>query len=194
MSPADLAERTRTLPPPVRAGIELVATGVERASHVSLPGVGDLAGLPRRGLTLLTTARHLAGVAYTELTERGEQVVAKWRHTDHAPAVPAQPAAEKADAVEAAAAAVEGVVDPFGLPDDVVELVEEAPPGATLSHDQLPLEDYDHLTLGSLRARLARLDAVALVQLRDYERTHAHRLPVLTMLENRLAKIGNATQ
>ncbi len=185
MSPADLAERTRTLPPPLRTGIDLVTTGVERARHVRLPGVGDLAGLPRRGLTLLHTARHLAGVAYTELTERGEHVLARRRH-DSTPTV--------APAPETAEAAVEEVVDPFGLPEDVVELVEEATPGATLTHDQLPLEDYDHLTLGSLRARLARLDAVALVQLRDYERAHAHRLPVLTMLENRLAKIGAAAQ
>jgi hypothetical protein len=63
-------------------------------------------------------------------------------------------------------------------------------PGAVLAHDQLPLEDYDHLTLGSLRARLAKLDPVALNQLRDYERTHANRLPVLTVLENRIAKVG----
>ena len=63
-------------------------------------------------------------------------------------------------------------------------------PGATLSHDELPLSDYDHLTLPSLRARLARLDLASLVQLLDYEKAHANRLPVVTMLENRIAKLS----
>lgn len=187
MAPVDQAERTDsrtgTLPPPLRIGLDLVVTGVERARHLPLPGVGDLAGLPRKGVAILSTARHLATVAYDELTHRGEDVVARLLHHDN-PTVNDTPAA--------AADTVEEVTDPFGLPEEVVEAVEEAPPGATLTHDQLPLDDYDHLTLGSLRARLARLDAVALVQLRDYERAHAHRLPVLTMLENRLAKIGAA--
>jgi hypothetical protein len=64
-----------------------------------------------------------------------------------------------------------------------------APSGAELPHDALPLPDYDHLTLASLRARLVRLDVTALTQLRDYERAHANRLPVVTMLENRIAKV-----
>jgi hypothetical protein len=64
--------------------------------------------------------------------------------------------------------------------------------GATLSHDELPLPDYDHLTLPSLRARLARLDVTALLQIRDYEQAHANRLPVVTMLENRIAKVSGA--
>ncbi|MDX6285000.1 MAG: hypothetical protein QOG53_485 [Frankiales bacterium] len=64
------------------------------------------------------------------------------------------------------------------------------PPGAALSHDELPLPDYDHLTLPSLRARLARLDLASLVQILDYEKAHANRLPVVTMLENRIAKLS----
>ena len=62
--------------------------------------------------------------------------------------------------------------------------------GAELSHNDLPLPDYDHLTLPSLRARLARLDLVSLVQILDYEKAHANRLPVVTMLENRIAKVS----
>jgi hypothetical protein len=65
-----------------------------------------------------------------------------------------------------------------------------APAGADLSHADLPLPDYDHLTLPSLRARLARLDVTSLVQILDYERAHANRLPVTTMLENRIAKVS----
>jgi hypothetical protein len=77
----------------------------------------------------------------------------------------------------------------------VVAAVEDrldgsVPPGSELSHGELPLPDYDHLTLPSLRARLARLDLTALVQILDYERAHANRLPVTTMLENRIAKVS----
>jgi hypothetical protein len=54
----------------------------------------------------------------------------------------------------------------------------------------LPVADYDHLSLAQLRARMTRLDAAELGTLRDYESAHGRRLPVLTMLENRLAKLA----
>jgi hypothetical protein len=59
-----------------------------------------------------------------------------------------------------------------------------------LDHDDLPLADYDHMTLGSLRGRLRSLDLAQLVQVRDYEKAHADRLPVVTMLDNRIAKLA----
>jgi hypothetical protein len=59
-----------------------------------------------------------------------------------------------------------------------------------LEHDDLPLPDYDHMTLGSLRGRLRSLDLEQLVQIRDYEKAHASRLPVVTMLDNRIAKLA----
>jgi hypothetical protein len=81
-----------------------------------------------------------------------------------------------------------------GTADEAVARAERAvggaaPSGASLDHGDLPLEDYDHLTLPALRARLARIDLTGLVQLRDYEKAHANRLPVVTMLENRIAKV-----
>lgn len=206
MPPVDQADRTEhaseqraeqrdaTLPPPLRAGIGLVAAGMDRAKH--LPGkvsIAGLAGIPMRGLTFVAKARETVERTYEELTNRGETVVARWRGRPEPRQTATTP--EAADLIseqtpEQMAEAVESVTDPFGLPEQVAEAVEEATPGAVLTHDQLPLEDYDHLTLGSLRARLPRLDPVALVQLRDYERAHAHRLPVLTMLENRIAKVS----
>ena len=170
-----------TILPPLRAGIGLVAAGVEKAKQVN---VTNVATLPLRGLAALVQAREAVERTYEELANRGETVIAHWRgrpeprQTAHPPTP-----AEMAEAVEQ-------VTDPFGLPDEVALAVVDAAPGATLAHDQLPIEGYDGLTLGSLRARLPKLDAVALVQLRDYERAHAHRLPVLTMLENRIAKVS----
>ena len=76
---------------------------------------------------------------------------------------------------------------------DVVETVERVSArigGTVLDHDQLPLPDYDHLTLGSLRGRMRSLDVPQLVQLRDYEKAHANRLPIVTMLDNRIAKLA----
>jgi len=46
---------------------------------------------------------------------------------------------------------------------------------ATVPHDELPLPDFDHMTLGSLRGRLRALDTAQLVIIRDYEKAHANR-------------------
>ncbi|MGB8650220.1 MAG: hypothetical protein WCD35_06125 [Mycobacteriales bacterium] len=77
---------------------------------------------------------------------------------------------------------------------EVVETVEEVAASTTVpevtSHDDLPLADYDHMTLGSLRGRLRSLSLPDLVQLRDYEKAHAARLPVVTLLDNRIAKLA----
>jgi hypothetical protein len=77
---------------------------------------------------------------------------------------------------------------------DVVETVERVSStvgGTVLDHDDLPLPDYDHLTLGSLRGRMRSLDLPQLIQIRDYEKAHADRLPIVTMLDNRIAKLAN---
>jgi len=53
-----------------------------------------------------------------------------------------------------------------------------------------PLPGYDDLSIASLRARLRVLDAPAIQAMLAYEKTHARREPVITMLERRLAKIS----
>jgi hypothetical protein len=77
---------------------------------------------------------------------------------------------------------------------DVTQTVEDVAAGVggpVLSHDELPLPDYDHMTLGSLRGRMRSLTIEQLVQVRDYEKAHADRLPVITMLDNRIAKLAS---
>ena len=170
---------TRTVvPAAVSAGVSLITAGAKVARQ-----------LPERAVTLpvaaATNAVKLTGVLrheYEGLSTRGVETLSKLR------GVPTP--AEKAQQADAA---VEAIVDPFSLPEPVAQLVEEAAPGATLSHDELPLADYDHLTLGSLRARIRRLDAPALIQLRDYERAHANRLPVMMAFDNRLKAIAAET-
>jgi outer membrane biosynthesis protein TonB len=52
-----------------------------------------------------------------------------------------------------------------------------------------PLPGYDDLSLPSLRARLRTLDATGIKAMLDYEKAHARRDEVISMLERRLAKI-----
>jgi hypothetical protein len=96
--------------------------------------------------------------------------------------------------VQESAPAGHGRVDSAATP-EVVEQVEKIAGNvnAPLITDpsELPLPDYDHMTLGALRGRLRSLDMQQLVQLRDYEKSKAHRLPVVTMLDNRIAKLAN---
>ncbi len=54
----------------------------------------------------------------------------------------------------------------------------------------LPLANYDELTVASLRARLRNLSADQLGQLIEYEKGHAARPDVITMFERRIDKIS----
>lgn len=56
-------------------------------------------------------------------------------------------------------------------------------------HDELPLPDYDHLPVGGLAQRIRTLDATALEAVLAYERAHGDRLPVVQVLETRLAEV-----
>jgi hypothetical protein len=82
-----------------------------------------------------------------------------------------------------------GRTEPVEIPDDVLEDVAQLAPGGELAHADLPLPDFDHQTVPQLRGRLRTLALPELIQLRDYEQAHARRLPVLTLLDNRIAKL-----
>jgi hypothetical protein len=87
-----------------------------------------------------------------------------------------------------------GRVDSAATP-EVVAQVEKIAANVNANDDsdvyELPLPDYDGMTLGALRGRRRSLDMQQLVGLRDYEKSKAHRLPVITMLDNRIAKLAN---
>ena len=61
-------------------------------------------------------------------------------------------------------------------------------------HDQLPLPDYDHLPVEGLASRIRTLDAAGLETLLEYERAHADRLQVVTIMENRLTSLREGAQ
>jgi hypothetical protein len=90
----------------------------------------------------------------------------------------AAPAAKATKTAKAAKAAKTAKTVPAPRP-GTAEPAAEAP----------PLPGYDDLSLASLRARLRVLDAAQIRAMLAYERAHARREPVITMLERRLAKI-----
>ena len=83
-----------------------------------------------------------------------------------------------------------GLTEPVELSEEQLEEVAQLPSGAEMDNDDLPLPNFDHYTVPQLRGRLRSLTVPELVQLRDYETAHANRLPVLTLLDNRLAKLA----
>jgi len=130
--------------------------------------------------------------AYDKVEDALEGAVDVLRRPD---GVEPLPAAEAPKGVPTPKAAPLGIVrvDTAASP-DVVRTVEQAaartPASAPLAHDELPLPDYDHMTLGSLRGRMRAMSVEHLMQVRSYEKAHADRLPILTMLDNRIAKLA----
>jgi hypothetical protein len=61
-------------------------------------------------------------------------------------------------------------------------------------HDELPLPDYDHLPVGSLASRVRSLDTDQVRQVLAYERAHGDRLPVVTVLEERLRQLSGGAE
>lgn len=57
------------------------------------------------------------------------------------------------------------------------------------SHEELPVANYDQLTIASLRARLRYLTVSDLGTLLAHERTHQDRSDVVRMYENRILKL-----
>jgi hypothetical protein len=101
---------------------------------------------------------------------------------DEAPAAVAEPAPAPAAVAEPAPAPSPAPV-PAPAPAAVAE--PALTPGA-----ELPLANYDELTIASLRARLRNLSADQLGQLIEYEKSHADRTEVITMFERRVAKLA----
>ena len=83
-----------------------------------------------------------------------------------------------------------------GAPGAVTEQVEKIADKLDVetpeTRDELPIPDFDNISIGSLRARLRPLNVEQLVTLREWEQAHANRLNVITTLDNRIAKLGVA--
>jgi hypothetical protein len=63
-------------------------------------------------------------------------------------------------------------------------------PATAAPASELPVPNYDDLSVASLRARLRNLSADQISQLIDYEKGHAGRADVISMFERRIAKLA----
>ena len=183
------------LPSPIVAAVGLAAVtadGVRRlpglvpaVAHAAWDRYGELA---QHGQDVLSGRRPGTGqAALDELMEKVEAIDVAGA-VDAEPVEPAELVEEPVTAPPAPAPPI-GLTEPVELPEDLLEDVAQLTPGDELPHSELPLPDFDHLTVPQLRGRLRTLGLPQLVQLRDYEQAHGHRLPVLTLLDNRVAKL-----
>jgi hypothetical protein len=58
----------------------------------------------------------------------------------------------------------------------------------------LPLEDYDHLPVGSLTSRIRTLGSDDLKTLLAYEKAHANRIQVVSAMQHRLSGLADGAQ
>jgi hypothetical protein len=83
---------------------------------------------------------------------------------------------------------------PGAVTEEVEKVAEQLHVPTPETRDELPIPDFDNISLGSLRARLKKLTVEQLVVLREWEQAHANRLPVITSLDNRIAKVTAESQ
>ena len=164
-----------------------VRTPAPLAAAVGL--AAEAAGQLRKLPSLVGAARE----RYDELADHGRDVLTGHRaapapEMDLPGLVGAPPVEEPATEPPAPVPPL-GRTEPVLIPDEVLDEVAQLTPGDELDHADLPLPDFDHQTVPQLRGRLRTLDLPELIQLRDYEQAHGRRLPVLTLLDNRIAKL-----
>ena len=61
-------------------------------------------------------------------------------------------------------------------------------------HDELPLPDFDQLSLGDVQHRIRSLGEGELCALIDHEAGHGNRVPVLEVLRARLQELENGAE
>lgn len=203
------------LPKPVSAYVGLLLAAVEDTREPGASIVARIARMPIATFGQLLTARQ----RYDELAHQGDVVIdavvgmvrhslgrdsgdgdeldfdddaSGWAAADFA----SEAAQSEADAAVTSITGRANGTEPAPAPTPLQQLEEFSVPeeigaqaGGLKDAKDLPLEDFDHISAPQLRGRLRRLDRVQLVQLLDYERAHAHRVPIVVMLENRLAKL-----
>jgi len=180
------AERARRFTETAAAGVTgaaRTAGDVAQSTGAALrEGAGQAAQAAVSTTESAADAARAAGDAAADAAEAGASAVQEQLPADEQPKGVPTPKATEPDSTR---------IDTAASP-SVVQAVEAASAGVqgVPEHDELPLPDYDHMTLGSLRGRMRSLSVDQLVQVRAYEKAHADRLPIVTMLDNRIAKLA----
>jgi hypothetical protein len=63
-----------------------------------------------------------------------------------------------------------------------------------MADEELPIPDFDQISLGDLRHRIRSLDEDALTAVMTHEAGHAARVPVLEVLESRLRELQDGAK
>ena len=189
-NPKDLSLRAQQLP------LTVISLGLEAWERSR--GLREFAW--RRGNEALQIAAHTPlGRLLPQPThddgadEEAAQIVADAREatateTAATETTPTETAPVQPPAAESEAAREVGA--PGAVTHEVEQIVEHLDVEAADTRDELPIPDFDNISIGSLRARLRSLSVEQLVVLREWETEHAHRLNVLTTLDNRIAKLA----
>lgn len=182
---------------PVGKVLELVGAG-KPAPEVVIPVASPPASRPVRAsqIAAQATAAHKTEIALGKpasvpapAAEPVREPVAD-QAVDQAVEPVADPVADPvAEPVEPVVdQAVEQVADAIAEPADVPVEVDAV--NATLNSATLPVPNYEELSHASLRARLRKLTAPEVKQLREYEAAHKSRAEILKMYDNRIAKLS----
>jgi hypothetical protein len=119
-----------------------------------------------------------------------QRIAAVARETTIRVATPPERRAPAPATPPAPSPAAKAVGAPGAVTDTVEKVSQQLAIAEPTSRDELPIPDFDNVSLASLRARLRSLTIEQLVTLREWEQAHAHRLPVVTLLDNRIAKLA----
>ena len=185
---AGLAGSALTLLTREAARVPLIAVTVGMKAWQQSRPVRDLA--VRRGQEVLQIAAHtpLGRFIPQPMIDDGADLEAERIAAD------AKVAAATASARRSARPAASSDAVKVGAPGAVTDVVEKVAEGLDVevpaAAADLPIPDFDNVSIGSLRARLRSLTVEDLVTLREWEKAHAHRLPVITLLDNRIAKVS----
>jgi hypothetical protein len=142
-------------------------------------------GRPVRDLALRRGNEVLQIVAHTPLGRFLPQPV----HDDDADAEAERIAADARQAVATATARATTRPAAAKPPAPVTPPADVAVPK---SEKDLPLPDFDNISIGSLRARLRNLTVEDLHTLLAWEQEHANRVQVVSLLSNRIHKVSAA--
>ncbi|OLF15587.1 lipid droplet-associated protein [Actinophytocola xanthii] len=205
----------KSIPLPVRVAAGLAATALEQAR--TLPT--KLAGLPVTVVSQALQVSMRVQQQVTELAIRGDEVLAGLRPVEETPewatfdedldddtAAAPRPSAFDRVSTETAETAEDDDVTELADVTDLTRrtngfvgadpwvqeeraLVEEA--GAR-ELDLVTAENYDHLSLPQLRARLRRFSVEELTELLEYERAHGNRPSFVGMLTRRIATVRDS--
>lgn len=189
-----LEEGTRQLPDRVRQlpgfAVRTAVTGVGKLLTVTAKAREEYVEMRRSGVRPTLERVRDDGLA---LLRQGIDTATAARQAK-SPAPPAAGANSTAPVKDVERASAPSTDD--DVPADAVRPVsgQEAPHlpeqfAAAPVEDELPLPNYDELTLGSIRARLRNLTIGDLGTLLAYERGHQNRPQVVTMYENRILKL-----